>query len=158
MTLNNPVTEQIQLGCKHKTTFFQTPRMTFSEKGTRKTLAGFVPEENIKMENTERQDNLVNGSHSSSSASSCNSFLFQQNGTASGFIKIYGPNHHWKYKTLVGAQGEMGEEGEQAVRKKDVRWLEKTGGGGDRRQRQRSTDKDKHEGILGRADVSKPSS
>lgn len=74
--------------------------------------------DNIKMENTEKQDNLVNKSHSSSSVSSCSckSFLFHRNGTASGFIKIYELNHHWKYKTLVGAQGEMGEEGEQAER------------------------------------------
>lgn len=55
----------------------------------------------------------MNESHSSSyvSPSSCKSFLFHRNGTASGFIKIYELHHHWKYKTLVGAHGEMGEEG-----------------------------------------------
>lgn len=80
------------------------------------TQQGSLPEDHIKMENTEKQDNLMNKSHSSSSVSSCSckSFPFQQNGTASGFIKIYELNHHWKYKTLVGAQGKMGEEGEQA--------------------------------------------
>lgn len=34
--------------------------------------------------------------------------MFHWNGTASGFIKIYELNHHWKYKTLVRARGEMG--------------------------------------------------
>lgn len=74
------------------------------------------------MENTEKQDNLMYENHSSSSVYSCfcKSFQFQQNGTASGFIKIYELNHHWKYKTLVGAQGRMGEEGEQAEREKDM--------------------------------------
>lgn len=72
-----------------------------------------LPEDAIKMEKAEKQDNLVNVSHSSFSVSSCScsSFLFHRNGTASGFIKIYELNHHWKYKTLVGAQGEMGREG-----------------------------------------------
>lgn len=34
--------------------------------------------------------------------------MFHWNGTASGFIKIYELNHHWKYKTLVRARGKMG--------------------------------------------------
>lgn len=62
---------------------------------------------------TEQQDNIMNESHFSSSVSSCScqSFLFHRNGTASGFIKIYEPSHHWKYKTLVGAHWEMGGRG-----------------------------------------------
>lgn len=40
--------------------------------------------------------------------------------TASGFIKIYEPNHHWKYKTVVGAQGEIGEEREQVERGEEM--------------------------------------
>lgn len=54
----------------------------------------------------------MNKHHPSSSVSfSCKGFLFHQNGTASGFIKIYELNHHWKYKTLVGEQGQMGKGG-----------------------------------------------
>lgn len=72
----------------------------------------------------------MNESHSSSCVSSCSckSFVFHRNGTATGFIKIYELNHHRKYKTLVGAQGEVGEvgeEGEQTEREKKWCWLEK---------------------------------
>lgn len=72
-----------------------------------------VPKDTIKKEKQRKEDSLVNKSHSSSSVSSCKSFLFHPNGTASGFIKIYELNHHWKYKTLVGARGgnERGAEG-----------------------------------------------
>lgn len=79
------------------------------------------------MENLEKQDRLMNESHSSSCVSSCSckSFVFHRNGTARGFIKIYELNHHWKYKTLVGAQGKMGGEGEQMERGKKWCWLEK---------------------------------
>lgn len=41
-------------------------------------------------------------------------FPVPPNGTASGFIKIYELNHHWKYKTLVGSQGEIEWEEEGA--------------------------------------------
>lgn len=37
--------------------------------------------------------------------------MFHWNGTASGFIKIYELNHHWKYKTLVRARGGDGRRG-----------------------------------------------
>lgn len=78
----------------------------------------------------------MNKSHSSSSVSSCSckSFLFHRNGTASGFIKIYELNHHWKYKTLVGAQGEMGGEG---------------GAGGERERETVSAGEDEEKGERG---------
>lgn len=109
---NIRVAEQIQIWLK--TTPLQIPRVNSNKKGALNTQECSLPEDNIKMENTEKQDNLMNESHSSSYVSSCMSFLFHRNGTASGFIKIYELNHHWKYKTLVGARGGMGEEGEQA--------------------------------------------
>lgn len=66
----------------------------------------------------------MNKSHPSSSVSSCSckGFLFHRNGTASGFIKIYELNHHWKYKTLVGEQGQMGKGGSgQTEREREKR-------------------------------------
>lgn len=81
-----------------------------------------------------------NKSHSSSSvySCSCKSFVFHWNGTASGFIKIYELNYHWKYKTLVGAQGRhrtgggWGADGER----KEWCWLETT------RVKRRTTDEE----------------
>lgn len=106
---------------------------------------------------TEKQDGLITEGHSSSSVCSCKSFLFHQNGTASGFIKIYELNHHWKYKTLVGEQGEAGEEGKQAEREKKRKgWCdEKKGVRGDR-MRGKATESDRDEErktILVRTDV-----
>lgn len=81
-------------------------------------------------------------SHSSSCASSCSckSFMFRWNGTASGFIKIYERNHHWKYKTLAGARGEVGEGGEQMEREGNSsgwRWW------GEKQMRRRKTNREK---------------
>lgn len=85
-------------------------------------------------------------SHSSSSvySCSCKSFVFHRNGTASGFIKIYELNYHWKYKTLVGAQGRhrrgggWGADGER----KERCWLETT------RVKRRTTDEKEQIGRL----------
>lgn len=48
--------------------------------------------------------------------------MFHWNGTASGFIKIYELNHHWKYKTLVRARGEMVGGGGQGWAGVDRQW------------------------------------
>lgn len=123
---NVRVAEQIQIWLQ--ATPLQIPWVNSSDKAALSIQECSLPEDTIKMENTEKQDNLITESHSSSSASSCSckSFLFHQNGTASGFIKIYELNHRWKYKTLVGAQGEV--EGRGSRRREKKRWcrLEKT--------------------------------
>lgn len=133
---NISIAEQIQIWLQ---TPLQIPWVNSNEKGVLSTQACLLPEDTIKMENTEKQDNLVNESHSSSSVSSCSckSFLFHRNGTASGFIKIYELNHHWKYKTLVGAQEGMrrGGEREEAV----VPAGEDEENGRKRRRRERTT-------------------
>lgn len=69
----------------------------------------------------EKQDSLMNESHSSSCVSSCSckSFVFHRNGTATGFIKIYELNHHRKYKTLVGAGGARGRMERRGSRRRE---------------------------------------
>lgn len=97
-----------------KSTPQPNPRVNFTENERGKRTLSQKTASNIKLKEKTGQ----RASHSSSCASSCScrSFMFRWNGTASGFIKIYEQNHHWKYKTLAGARGEMGEEGEQMER------------------------------------------
>lgn len=118
------IAAQIQKGLWLQTTPLQITQVNPDEKGALNPQEFSLPAD-VK---------LMSRSHSSSSvsSSSCTSFLFHRKRTASGFIKIYGPNHHWKYKTVVGAQGEIGE-GAGGERGRDGSGLKIWGGKRERR-------------------------
>lgn len=98
-----------------KSTPQPNPRVNFTEN-ERGEKRGLFPGGQRQMLNWRRKQDSESHSSSCASSCSCKSFMFRWNGTASGFIKIYERNHHWKYKTLTGARGEVGEEGEQMER------------------------------------------